>query len=315
MRGRLGIVATLGLLAWAWAGWAAEPVAVLTEIRPGNGTVRVKPAGETDWKAPQPLLSLHPGDQVRVLGDGQAVLILTGGQGAQIVSQANSPFTIQASPRQAGSDRAQSLLGRVTDALRTQPREATYRPLWTRAISSVPVIVSPRQTRLLPGPVRFIWSGSDQLRYGVRVIGPRGVLWEQGDLQLPPYDYPDGAPPFEAGVEYGWELEATGHPSQHTRFQVLSASDADRVRADLASLQSGNSSGYPPTSLTVLRVGLLLQEGLYDEARRELVSRIAVDPKEPTLHQLIGFVYQRTGRADLAAQAFAEAEFLTTRDP
>src|SRR5262245_19778413 len=315
MRGRLGPIATLSLLLWAGAGWAVDPVAVLTEIRQSSGTVRVKLAGETEWKIPQPLLSLHPGDQVRVLGDGQAVLILTGGQGAQIVSQANSPFTIQASPQQVGSDKAKSLLGRVTDALRAQPREATYRPLWTRAISVVPVIVSPRQTRLLPGPVRFIWSGSDQLRYGVRVIGPGGVLWEQGDLQLPPYDYPDSAPRLEGGVEYGWELEATGHPSQHTRFQILSASDADRVRADLASLQSGITSDYPPTSLTVLRVGLLLQEGLYDEARRELVARIAADPKEPTLHQLIGVVYQRTGRADLAAQAFSEAEFLTTRDP
>ena len=101
MRGRLGPVATLSLLVWTGAGWAADPVAVLTEIRQSSGTVRVKLAGETEWKIPQPLLSLHPGDQVRVLGDGQAVLVLTGGQGAQIVSQANSPFTIQASSQQA----------------------------------------------------------------------------------------------------------------------------------------------------------------------------------------------------------------------
>lgn len=51
------------------------------------------------------------------------------------------------------------------------------------------------------------------------------------------------------------------------------------------------------------------------DARRELVARIAADPKEPTLHHLIGHVYQRTGRADLAAQAFAEADYLTTRAP
>ena len=315
MRGRLGVVGAVGLLMWAGTGWAAEPVAVLTEIRPASGNVRVKFAGEAEWKIPQPLLSLRPGDQVRVLGDGQAVLVLTGGQGAQIVSQANSPFTVQLAPRQTGGDRVQSLLGRVTEVLRAQPREVTYRPLWVRAVSSLPVIVSPRQTKLLPGPVRFVWSGSDQLRYGVRVIGPRGLLWEQGDLQHPPHDYPDSAPPLEPGVEYGWELEATGHPSQHTRFQLLSPSDADRIRADLASLQPSMIPGYPPTTITVIRVGLLLQEGLYDDARRELVARIATDPKEPTLHHLIGHVYERTGRADLAAQAFAEADFLTTRAP
>jgi adenylate cyclase len=315
MWGRLGVVGTVGLLLWAGAAWAAEPVAVLTEIRPASGNVRVKLAADAEWKVPQPLMSLSPGDQVRVLGDGQAVLVLRGGQGAQIVSQANSPFTVQLPARQTGGDRVQSILWRVTDVLTAQPRETTYRPLWVRTVSSLPVIVSPRQTKLLPGPVRFVWSGSDQLRYGVRVIGPRGLLWEQSDLRHPPYDYPNSAPRLEAGVEYGWELEATGHPSQHTRFQVLSLSDADRIRADLATLQSDVLSGYPPTTLIVMRVGVLLTEGLYDEAWRELVARIATDPREPTLHQLIGHVYQRTGRADLAAQAFAEAEFLTARAP
>jgi predicted Zn-dependent protease len=116
-------------------------------------------------------------------------------------------------------------------------------------------------------------------------------------------------------VEYGWELEATGHPSQHSRFQILSPADADRIRADLASVQSGTMPGYPPTTLTVIRAGILLQEGLYDDARRELAARIATDPREPTLHHLIGQVYQRTGRADLAAEAFAETDFLTNRPP
>jgi hypothetical protein len=291
-----------------------DPVAVLTEIRPAGGTVGVRVAGELEWKVPQPLLALRPGDQVRVLGDGQVVLVLTG-RGVQIVSQANSPYTVPLPVRPTGSDRIQSLLERVADVLRAQPKAVTYRPLWVRSAPFLPVIVAPRQTKLLPGPLQFVWSGSDQLRYTVRVVGARGLLWEQADLQHPPYDYPAGAPPLEAGVEYGWELEATGHPSQHSRFQILSPPDAERVRADLGSLQAAALPGYPPTTLTVIRAGLLLQEGLYDDARRELVARIAADPKEPTLHHLIGQVYQRTGRADLAAEAFAEADFLRSREP
>ena len=61
--------------------WAVEPVAVFTEVRMGQGEVSVRRAGEVDWKAPQPLQSLRPGDQVRVVGDGQAVLVFTGGHG------------------------------------------------------------------------------------------------------------------------------------------------------------------------------------------------------------------------------------------
>jgi hypothetical protein len=33
------------------------------------------------------------------------------------------------------------------------------------------------------------------------------------------------------------------------------------------------------------------------------------------IHQLLGWVYERTGLPDLAAEAFAEAQFLSTRAP
>ena len=37
------------------------------------------------------------------------------------------------------------------------------------------------------------------------------------------------------------------------------------------------------------------------------------DPDEPTLHQLLGWVYDRTWLKELAAESFAEAHFLATR--
>ena len=79
MNVRRGVLAAVaigvltGLLAAGIAG-AAEPVAVLTEIRAGQGEIRVKLAGEADWKAPQPLLSLRPGDQVRASADARRFL-------------------------------------------------------------------------------------------------------------------------------------------------------------------------------------------------------------------------------------------------
>ena len=54
MWGRLGVVGAVGLLVWAGAGWTAEPVAVLTEIRPASGNVRVKLAGDSEWRVPAP---------------------------------------------------------------------------------------------------------------------------------------------------------------------------------------------------------------------------------------------------------------------
>jgi adenylate cyclase len=311
-------VAILGVVAWlvgSGLAWAADPVAVLTEIRPGQGEVRVKLAGETDWKAPRPLLALRPGDQVRVLGDGQAVLVFTGGQAAQVVTQANSPFAVLAPRPASGAERVRGLLGSLTEFLLGQQSEPAYRPLTTRTVRQRPVIVSPRETRLLPGPVRLEWQGTDHLRYRIRVVGPRGTVWEQGDLPRQPYEYPAVAPPLDPGVRYAWELEARGHPPQQAAFELLSTAEADRVRADLALLQPGALAGVPRNTVVVLRAGHLFQEGLYHEARRELLAGIAADPDEPTLHQLLGWVYERTGLPDLAAEAFAEAQFLSTRAP
>jgi hypothetical protein len=111
---RVAVIA--GILAFVAAGaWAQEPLAVLTEIQVKRGTVEVKPSGQADWQTPKPLLSLRAGDQVRVTGEGRAVLVFTGGRGTQLVSQSNSPFTVQAGGSQGTPDRAKAVLGNVTN--------------------------------------------------------------------------------------------------------------------------------------------------------------------------------------------------------
>ena len=116
-----------GVLALVAApAWAQDALAVLTEIQMKRGKVEVKAAGEPDWQAPKPLLSLRNGDQVRVVGEGRAVLVFTGGRGTQLVTQSNSPFTVKAQPSDGVSDRAKAVLGNVTNFLLGQQREKTY---------------------------------------------------------------------------------------------------------------------------------------------------------------------------------------------
>jgi Tfp pilus assembly protein PilF len=57
----------------------------------------------------------------------------------------------------------------------------------------------------------------------------------------------------------------------------------------------------------------LFREGLYHEARRELLSDIGADPAEPALHLLTGHVYDKIGLKELAAEAFEEVRVLSTR--
>ena len=313
---KTGWAALAGALAMAFATWAiaADPVGVLTEIRAEKGRVEVKKAGEADWKGAQPLLALRAGDQIRVSGEARASLVFTGGRGAQAVSAANSPFTVQVPAAAGAGDKAKALAGSVTDFLAGKQKDLAYLPLSVRAVRPPRVVqLQPRETKLLPGVVTFEWSGSETLRYKIRVLGPQGTLWEQSNLPRKPIAYPASSPALEPGVRYSWQLETEGQPMQQVEFQILAADDAKRVRESLDILTPDSLSGYPPSSVALMRAGYVIRDGLYAEARRELMTALAKDPDEPTLHMLLGQVYEQVGLGELAQREFIEARDLSGR--
>ncbi len=317
MRRQFRLLAVAGLLLTQGLAWGAEPVAVLTEIQPGQGTVHVRRAGGLDWNVPQPLLALRPGDEIRVFGDGLAVIVFTGARGTQTVSQVNSPFTVHAPTGQTLTDSVQALVASITRFLLGQ-KEVTYPRLYTRyppTLTEPLLILFPRETRSLTIAITFEWTGPTGNQYTLRVFGPQGLLWEKANLPRRPLTYPPEAPALRAGSRYTWELETMGHPGQRAQFEILSASEAARVQAALALLQPAKLPEYRRNTLVVMRAGLLFQEGLYSEARKELLAAITADPIEPTLHFFLGRVYEQVGLKDLAAEAFEEAYFLSTPKP
>lgn len=288
--------------------WAADPVAYITEIqRKGQGEVRVRAAGESDWKVPRPLLALRPGDQLRVEGDVRVVVLFHGG-GTKPVTPANSPFTIAAVAAAGAGDQLKTLTAGVSQFLLGKQEAPTYRRLATRGLSPAPVIVSPRHARVLPASVTFEWEGAESLRYTIRVFGPEGVVWEQANLTRQPLVYPASAPPLKPGVRYRWELVAPGYPIDESQFELLSDVAATRIRSALALLD--RAQGYSPGTLNVMRTALLFEEGLYDEARRQLETAVAAAPEEPNLRLLQGHVYQQIGLNAKAAAAFDLAKDL-----
>jgi len=310
---RIQVIGVIGLLFLQGVAWAVEPVAVLTEIRRGLGEVQVKLAGETEWTVAQPLLALRPGDQVRTMEDGRAVLVFVGGRGAQIVSPANSPFIIEAPTREAAPEKLRAVVAGVIRFLLGQSTAPTYKSLSVRG-AIPPQILSPRETLLLPGSVTFEWNGPDHLRYSVRVLGPEGLIWEQPNLPRQPLLYPGTALPPRAGVRYTWELEAEGHQVQRAQFEILPPSEAANVQASLALLlEPAVLSEYPRNTVVLMRAAFLYHDGLYHDARRELVAGIQADPDEPALHFLLGKVYDRVGLRALAAKEFKEAQVVSPR--
>jgi hypothetical protein len=308
--------AALGILTPAdvLAASPGDPVAILTEIKPGKGEVRVRAAAEADWKAPLPLLSLRAGDQVRATGNATAVLMFTGGQGAVTVSAANSPHTVQPPAGGGLSGRTQGLVANVGRILAGKKKDLTYVPLAVRGVKQPPLLLSPREGKLL-GPPVLEWAGSDRLRYTVRVSGPQGLLWEQSNVPRAPLPYPTTAPLLLPGVPHRWELEARDFTLQAGRFTILRPEEVARVREALDALAPSVLPGFPKNTVVLMRAGFLFEQELYAEARRELQAAIAADPDEPNLHLMLGHVYERTGLKELAAEEFDEAQFLSSRIP
>lgn len=295
---------------------AADPVAVLTELRMERGQVQVKRAGESQWAVPQPLLALRPGDQLRAMGEARAVLVFTGGRGVQSVSASNSPFTVEAPASGGSSEKLRGVLGSVADFLVGKQKDLNYLPLSVRAVRPPRVMpISPRDTRVLAAPVVFEWSGPDSLRYRVRVSGPQGTLWEQANLPRRPLTYPASAPALAPGERFAWQLEAPGQPAQRTEFEILAPAAADRVREAADLLTPASLPGYSRSSVSLVRAGFFFQEQLFADARRELMAAIAADPDEPTLHMLLGRVYERIGLGEMATREFIEARDLSSRKP
>ncbi len=296
------------------AGRAAavgEPVAILTEVKSGQGDVRVKPAGEADWKAPLPLLSLYPGDQLRATGNAVAVLMFSGGQGTITVSAANSPYTVQVPTGALGQGKVQGLIADLGRMLAGKKKDLTYVPLAVRSVKYSPLLLAPRDGKLL-GPPTLEWAGSDRLRYAIRIFGPQGLVWEQGNLPKAALPYPAGAPRLSPGVPYRWELETRDFPVQQGQFTILPPAEAAQVQDTLNALDPAALPGYPRNTVILMRAAFLVERELYGEAQKELQAAIAADADEPSLHLMLGRVHERVGLAELAAEEFDEAQFLVS---
>jgi hypothetical protein len=300
-------------LAPAVLAQSAETAAVITEIKPGRGRVEVKPAAGGDWRPARPLLTLRAGDAVRTTENASAVVLLSGGRGARRIEGAAGSFTVPGAAAGTPGQKAKTLMEASLGFLAGATTESSQAALATRGGARPPVIVSPRNGRVLPDALAFDWLGSRFTRYTLRVVGPGGPVLERREITGGHWEYPADAPALSPNVRYTLQVTDTGHPPQEAWFEVVDAGQARAVAGDLAALEQELGPSVSPTSRALLRAGLLARDGLLHDARRVVIAALAADRDEPTLHLLLGDLYTRTGLTDLAALSFDEARFLLNK--
>lgn len=293
-------------------GQARETAGVITEIKVGKGKAEVKPTGG-DWRPAGPLLALRAGDEVRATENASVVVLLSGGRGTVKIEAKNSPFVVTLPQAGEGKiQKAQTLVAGSLRFLSSGPKESPKAVLSTRAVAKPPVILTPRNSPVLPDSLAFEWLGNQFSRYTVRIVGPAGVVLERKGVAGGRFDYPADAPRLTPGIRYTLEVLSASHPPQATQFEVLDAGRAHAIRQELAALEEAFGPNAPANSLVVLRAGHLASAGLIHDARLLVTAALAKDPDEPTLHALLGNLYLKAGLDEHAAESFDEAQFLLT---
>lgn len=285
--------------------WAQSPdaIAVITELKLNRGDVQIRLPGKNSSDRAGVLQSLVAGARVTASKDAVAVVLFTDGSRTVTVNEKNSPFEVAAAPAKSQGNP----IGQVASLLLGKKPPPTYTALATRGTKKPPTLLSPRNTKLMNATPNLQWMGMEQQAGTVRLYGPEGEIWSAENIALTQIKYPANAAPLKPGVEYNWSLEKKGFPPEKTSFKILKAEEAKEIQGRLASLQSAGAS---PTTLAILKSTLLISNELYYEARETLAEAVKTDPDEPTLHLLLGDVYDKTGLKTLAADEYGEAEFL-----
>jgi hypothetical protein len=291
----------LGLLLAA----ADEPIAVITELKPNRGQVQIKLPGKQAWEDAAPLQSLYRGSQIRASEDALAVILFMDGARPIAVEEKDSPYELRAPLGREEGGTAARLKG-IASYLLGKKNPPTYVPLAVRG-AKPPTPLSPRNTTLLSTTPTFHWMGTPGAQVSLFVNGPEGLVWKVDELKGVQLSYPSPAPLLKAGVEYHWGLETREFPPQWAKFKTL---DADAAGAMHERLRSVQEAGLPKTTQAVLQASLLLNHELFHEAREVLAEAVSADPDEPSLHLLLGEVYEKTGLPALAANEYDKAESL-----
>ena len=286
--------------------WAQsqDAVAVITELKLNRGDVQVRLPGKNNSERAGVLQSLAPGARLTATKDAVAVVLFTDGSKTVTVNEKNSPYDVAAAPAKSQGNP----LGQVASLLLGKKPPPTYTALATRGAKKPPTLLSPRNTKLLSEAPTLQWMGMEQQPGTVRLYSPEGPIWSAENIALTQIKLPANAAPLKPGVEYTWSLEKKGFPPEKASFKILRVDEAKDIQGRLASLQQ--AAGASPTTLAILKSALLISNELYHDAREVLTEAVKSDPDEPTLHFLLGDVYDKTGLKTLAADEYGEAEFL-----
>lgn len=316
---RLFLISIWMFLVSVSGAWAM--VAMITEVKSGDGAIELRSGGKGEWKRAAPLLSLEPGDTIRVSRSGSVVVMYANGKDVVRITATNSPFTIKALKKSGTRDeKTQALFKDLTGFLANKKRDTLSAPLAVRGkrielpsdlVPAQPVhILAPAQTIVLNPRPAVEWVGPARTLYAVRMLQGDRIVWERKNLVRPRLAYPADEAGLAEGVRYALEVRAGDGSPATTWIQVATAEERKAVEAKCAQVEQSAAESLPVAVKTSLLYAVLASEGYWFDARERLLAAMNADNDNPLLHLLLGDYYSMAGVQHLASEEYEEAEFL-----
>jgi hypothetical protein len=288
-----------------------QPIAVITELKFNRGEVQIRQAGGKAPERPGVLQSLYPGTVVQTTQDAIAVVFFTDGTRTVTVNEQNPSFEVKLV---AANDKAANAgVKNVAGLLLGKKKPPTYVALAVRGKAQAPTLLSPRNGKIISETPTFHWTAVNHQPATIKVFGPEGVLWSAENINLTRIAYPTSAPRLLPDIEYAWVLEKKGFPPGKTTFKLVPPAEVAAIQNQLTELTLLGEISR--TTLAVLKANFLMSRELFHEARELLLEGVAADPDEPTLHFVLGELYDKIGLRSLATEEYGAAEFLVKAKP
>lgn len=295
---------------WSFAAQNDEVVAVITELKFNKGDIQISAPGKSTAEKPAVLQSLYNGSKLLVSKDAAATVLFTDGTASVKVDEKNSPYEVK---RVAKSGQTASRLKETANLLIGKGSAPNFVGLAVRGKLREPMLLSPREGKLLTTTPHFQWLGMEGQSSTVKVYGAQGLIWSVDDVASTQTIYPSSAPALKPGEIYSWSTERRGAPVEKGTFKIAGSEEIARVQEQFAAIDA--NTALSRTTAAILKGNMLLTREHYYDAREILLSAVNADPDEPTLHFLLGQVYDKTGLKTLAREKFSEAQSLATKKP
>ena len=290
-------------------------LAVITEI---NGDVLFKKANKSEFVKTFWGAQLYQGDQVKTSKKSGVSLLFSNGN--LIDLESNSMITI--SKKHSSENETKESFKNIESELIADFSILTLRRddkgeigalvgLRTVYIDRQVVLLSPYNTLINTNLPSFSWFSKKSFdNFNVKLYNSNGLLWSK-EISENKMEYPGDEEELEYGESYFWHVEGEDlidtYKSVNQGFSILSQEKSIEVGAQEKRIKDLFRDDPNSCSFHSVLGFYYIKKGLLEDAIKEFKMISEINANAPLPHEILGKLYNDTGKKDMAIAELQKA--------